>query len=205
MAYKLTATRTPMKWFITTVILAVLIGLSSSAQEPRKYVTRAIIINGDTVPMYVMNEIKIMAPVSFKNKTDAIKFTKLVKNVKIVYPYAKITAIKVAEYNKIIESCKTDKEKKEKMKIAEKELKEQFEDDVRNLTFKQGILLIKLIDRETGNTSYDLIKEFRGKIMASFYQTIGKLFGYDLKMQYDPQGEDKEVEKIVQMIEAGLI
>ena len=91
------------------------------------------------------------------------------------------------------------------MKQAEKELKEQFEDDIKGLTHSQGILLIKLIDRETGESSFELIEEFRGKILAVFYQAIGKLFGYDLKMTYDPDGEDKEIEKIVLMIEAGQI
>jgi hypothetical protein len=143
--------------------------------------TRAIIIDGDTVPIFVMNEIRIFGPIVFQNKTEAIQFTRLVRNVKKVYPYAKITAIKVHEFEEIIKNAKNDKERKEKMKIAEDELKAQFEDDVKDMSFKQGILLIKLIDRETGVTSYDLIKEFRGRFMASFYQTLGRLFGYNLK------------------------
>lgn len=166
---------------------------------------RAILVEGDTVPIYVMNEVKIFGPVIFKNKTDAIKFSRLVKNVKKVYPYAKITGIKVKEYEQIILNAKNEKDRKEKMKKAEDELKAQFEDDIRNLTFSQGVLLIKLIDRETGTTSFEIIKEFRGKFMASFYQTVGRLFGYNLKTTYDPEGEDKEVEKIVQMIENGAL
>jgi len=167
--------------------------------------TRAILIEGDTVPIYVMNEVKIFGPVIFKNKTDAVKFSRLVKNVKKVYPYAKITGIKVREYEEIIKSAKNDRDRKAKMKVAEDELKAQFEDDIRDLTFKQGIILIKLIDRETGSTSYTIIQEFRGKFMASFYQTIGRLFGYNLKTTYDPLGEDKEIEQIVQMIENGAL
>jgi hypothetical protein len=173
--------------------------------QTKPVLTRAILIEGDTVPIYVMNEVKIFGPIIFNNKTDAIKFSRLVKNVKKVYPYAKITGIKVREFEEIIKNAKNEKDRKAKMKIAEDELKGQFEDDVKNLTFKQGILLIKLIDRETGATSFELIKEFRGRFMASFYQTIGRLFGYNLKTTYDPEGEDKEVEKIVLMIENGAI
>lgn len=167
--------------------------------------TRAIIVDGDTVPIYVMNEVKIFGPVIFKNKTDAIQFSRLVKNVKKVYPYAKITGVKMKEFEQVILNAKNEKDRKEKMKVAEDELRAQFEDDIRDLTFKQGVLLIKLIDRETGTTSYDIIKEFRGKFMAGMYQTIGRLFGYNLKTTYDPLGEDKEVEKIVQMIENGAL
>ncbi len=175
------------------------------AGQTSPVLTRAILIDGDTVPIYVMNQVKIFGPIIFQNKTDAIRFTRLVRNVKKVYPYAKITGIKVKEFDEIIKNAKNEKDRKEKMKAAEDELKAQFEDDVKNMTFKQGVLLIKLIDRETGNSSFELIKEFRGRFMASFYQTIGRLFGYNLKTTYDPEGEDKEVEKIVQMIENGAI
>ncbi len=194
-----------MKNRLIIAILLHLFVLPLGAQVSDGYLLKAMLINGDTVPIYVLNEVRILAPVAFKNKTEAVKFTKLVKNVKKVYPYAKITGIKVREYEEIVKNAKTEKERRQRMKEAEDDLREQFEDDIKNLTHKQGIILIKLIDRETGNSSFELIKEFRGKIMATFYQAIGKLFGYDLKMSYDPEGEDKEIEKIVQMIEAGMI
>ena len=179
--------------------------LAATSQNPNGYLTRAIIINGDTVPIYVMNDVRIFAPIQFQNKHDAIKYTRLIRNIRIVYPYAKITAVKVIEFNEIVKNAKNDRERKKLMKAAEDDLRDKFEADVKNLTYSQGVLLLKLIDRETGNSSYDLIKEFRGKVMASFYQTIGKIFGYDLKVTYDPEGEDKEIEQIVQMIESGAL
>jgi protein associated with RNAse G/E len=194
-----------MKNLLITGFVSLVLSASAFSQANEGYLLKAMVVNGDTIPIYIMNEIKILSPVVFKNKTDAVKFTKLVKNVKKVYPYAKITGIKVREFDEIVKKAKNEKERKEKMKQAEDELRAQFEDDIKNLSHKQGILLIKLIDRETGESSYELIKEFRGKIMASFYQAIGKLFGYDLKMDYDPQGEDKEIEQIVVMIENGVI
>jgi hypothetical protein len=194
-----------MKYLLLTGIIFLAALNPCHSQNPNGLLVRAVIIGGDTIPIYVMNEIRIYAPMVFKNRTDAVKFTKLVKNVKKVYPYAKITGIKVREYEEIIKNTRSEKERKQKMKAAEDELRAQFEDDIKGLTQKQGILLIKLIDRETGKSSFDLIREFRGKIMATFYQAIGRLFGYDLKMDYDPEGEDKEIEKIVQMIESGMI
>lgn len=192
-----------MKTLVHIVGLFLFLIAPAFGQTP--VLTRAILMDGDTVPIYVMNEVRIFGPIIFQNKTEAMQFTRLVRNVKKVYPYAVITAIKVREFEEIIKNAKTDKERKEKMKIAEDELKEQFEDDVKDMTFKQGLLLIKLIDRETGVTSFELIKEFRGRFMASFYQTVGRLFGYNLKTTYDPEGEDKEVEKIVQLIEIGAL
>lgn len=194
-----------MKPFFLSITLFLITISAAFSQESEGFLTRAIIVDGDTVPIYIMNEIRVFAPIIYKNKHDAIKFTKLIKNVKKVYPYAKITGIKVKEYEEIAKNAKNERERKAKMKMAEDELREQFEDDIKSLEYSQGILLIKLIDRETGNSSFELIKEFRGKIMAGIYQAIGKLFGYNLKLNYDPTGDDKEVEKIVLMIESGAI
>lgn len=193
-----------MKNLIATFVLLAAISFRGSAQTT-PVLARAILVNGDTVPIYVMNEVKIFGPVIYKNKSDAIKFSRLVKNVKKVYPYAKITGIKVREYEEIIKNARDEKDARKKMKMAEDELKAQFEDDIREMTFSQGIILIKLIDRETGNSSFELIREFRGRFLASFYQTIGRLFGYNLKTTYDPQGEDKDIEHIIQMIENGAL
>jgi hypothetical protein len=175
------------------------------AQDTTGIVTRAIIVNGDTLPIIAMKEIDIFGPVVFANKMEAIYFSRLVLNVRKVYPYAKIVAAKSQEYNYLIANAKTRKERKKLMKQAEEDLKTQFEDDVKNMNEVQGQILIKLIDRETGLSSYELIKEFRGGITAVFYQSFGRLFGYNLKSTYDPIGEDKEIEEIVKLIETGKL
>jgi hypothetical protein len=178
---------------------------SLRAQDTTGFVTRAIIINGDTLPIISLSEVQIFGPVVFANKMEAIYFSRLVYNVRKVYPYAKIVGVKTQEYNMLIAQAKNRKERKRNMKLAEDELMLQFEDDVKNMNEVQGEILIKLIDRETGSSSYDLIKEFRGGIRALFYQSFGRLFGYNLKSTYDPTGEDKEIEKIVMMIENGQL
>ncbi|HNW69143.1 MAG TPA: DUF4294 domain-containing protein [Bacteroidales bacterium] len=174
-----------------------------NAQDTTSIVTRAIIINGDTLPIMSLTEVKIFGPVIFANKYEALRFSKLVYHVKKVYPYAKIVSVKVLEYNYIINKASSRKERKQLMKQAEEELIAQFEDDIKNMSELQGEILIKLIDRETGSSSYDLIKEFRGGIVASLYQSFGRLFGYNLKSTYDPLGKDKDIEQIVVMIENG--
>jgi len=81
----------------------------------------------------------------------------------------------------------------------------KYEDDLKKLTMTQGRILLKLVDREIGNTSYNLVKEYRGSISAAFWQGIARLFGSNMKAEYDPKGEDAEIEEIVQLIEAGII
>lgn len=91
------------------------------------------------------------------------------------------------------------------MKRAEDELRASFEKELRGLTISQGLILVKLIDRETSHTTYEVLQEFRGAAAAVFWQGLGRLFGYNLRVEYDPIGEDKMIEEIIQMIEAGAI
>jgi len=191
------------KYFFLILFLLISCYFTAKAQDTNSIVTRAIIINGDTLPILSLTEVKIFGPVIFANKYEALRFSKLVYHVKKVYPYSKIVSIKVLEFNYIINNAKSRKERKQLMKQAEEELITQFEDDIKNMSELQGEILIKLIDRETGSSSYDIIKEFRGGIVASLYQSFGRLFGYNLKSTYDPLGKDKDIEQIVVMIENG--
>jgi hypothetical protein len=88
---------------------------------------------------------------------------------------------------------------------VENELMEEFSDELKSLTITQGRLLIKLIDRETGNTSYELLRELRGSFSAFFWQTVARLFGSNLKTTFDAEGEDKLIDQIVVLIENGQI
>jgi hypothetical protein len=191
------------KYFCLILILLINCFSTLKAQDTNSIITRFIIVNGDTLPILALKEVKIFGPVIFANKYEALRFSKLVYHVKKVYPYAKIVSVKVQEFNNVISKASGRKEKKRLMKQAEDELKAQFEDDIKNMNDLQGEILIKLIDRETGSSSYDIIKEFRGGIVATFYQTFGRFFGYNLKSTYDPLGDDKDIEQIVVMIENG--
>ena len=169
------------------------------------YHCSAIIVQGDTVPVMYLDQIYIWGSKSFRNSAEARKWDRLVRNVKVAYPYAKLAGIKFEEYNKKIETATSDRQRKQMMKQAEDELQAQFGDELKALTFTQGHILLKLIDRQTANTSYDIVREFRGRFVAFFWQGLGKLFGYNLKTTYDPLHEDADIERIVLMIENGTI
>jgi hypothetical protein len=189
--------------FIITIALFSISGLL--AQNQNNIVVQARITEDDTMIILQLPEYCVNAKIPRKLKISNRKFSKLVYHVKKVYPYAKLAGIKLNEYEKILLAAEDDKERKQLMKQAEDELKEEFEGELRKLTFKQGHILIKLIDRETGNSSYALIQELRGKFVAFFWQAFARIFGYNLKEEYDPYGKDKDIENIVIMIENGQL
>ncbi len=181
----------------------------SLAQEKSGYVVYARVIDGDTIPVIPLDEVLIYPDhyeISYKlmkSKRASRKMTKLIKNIKKVYPYAKTAGVLMIKYEEILADIDDPKERKRIIKQVEKELDDEFGNDLRKMTFSQGILLIKLVDRETGSSSYDIVAELRGKFRAFFYQGLARLFGYNLKSEYDPQGEDRDIENIVRMIERG--
>jgi hypothetical protein len=192
------------KWNIFLFAL-VLICFRVEAQQPEGKVLNAIIVDGDTIPVDEIPEITIYQKYAKTSFSEDKKFNRLVKNVKKVYPYAKLAGIKFNEYSGLLANVKSDKDKRRMMKKAQDELEAEFGDDLKALTFTQGKILLKLVDRQTGNSSFELVQEFRGKFVAFFWQSFARLFGYDLKVSYDPLGEDKDIELIVLMIENGTI
>ena len=181
---------------------------SAFSQDPNQlpgkgFLVPTKIINGDTLPYFNLREVIVLPPREFHSKREFLKYAKLVKNIKKVLPYAKIARTKLYLIQTEVEKLPTEELRKEFLKRAEKSLKDDFEEEITNLTMTQGRLLIKLIDRETGNTSYALIKELKGSFNAFLYQSVARLFGENLKDEYDPKGDDKLVEEIVVRIENG--
>jgi len=161
--------------------------------------------NGDTIATGTFNNVYVFPQPVFKSKMDEMKYWRLIYNLKIVYPYAKIAGSKFAEMNQHFQTLKNDRERAEYTKQVEKDVRKQFEGQLVNLTITQGRLLIKLVDRETGKTSYDLVKELRGNFSAVFWQTMARLFGSNLKATYDSTGVDKPIEDILKAIDAGYL
>lgn len=190
---------------ILVVLLLMLCMIPVFSQDTVSDVPRVKIIEGDTVPLVDVRAVVIFPTPTFSTKREAARYTKLVNNVKKVYPYAKMAGKQFAEYEKALDTIRGEKARKLFMKQAEKELEAKFGDEIRELTFSQGKILIKLVYRETGNTTYEIVKELRGKFSAFIWQTLARLFGYDLKSMYDPTGNDQAIEQIVLMIEAGAI
>lgn len=165
------------------------------------------ILDGDTFYCHMMRPFYAMDKKPYGNKRMDKKYRYLKYHVKKVYPYAKVAGVKLHEYNDRLMKMGSDVKRRKYMKLMEKELKAEFEGDMRNLSVYQGKILIRLIDRETGDTSYGLIKELRGSFQAFFWQSLARLFGSNLKMEYDPDSneEDRIIEDIVMGIEAGYI
>ncbi|MBG0781799.1 MAG: DUF4294 domain-containing protein [Bacteroidales bacterium] len=161
--------------------------------------------HGDTTLIMTLPEVNVFAMRLFDSRRDIRKVERLIYHVKKVYPYAKLAGIKLREYDKQLVNAKNDRDRRRIMRKAEKEINEEFGGELRNLTFTQGKILLKLIDRETGNTSYDLVKELRGGFTAFFYQGFARIWGYNLKSDYDPNGEDELIETIVTLIEHGQL
>lgn len=187
-----------------------LVTMAGLAQEPIRtsndiYVVRAEIIDGDTVWLADIDEVFIFPERKFDNRWERRRYTRLIRNVKVAYPWAKLAGQKLEEVNDIMLTMESEKERKEYMKQVEDELKDEFEDDLKKLTITQGRILIKLVDRETGSTSYELVKELRGSFSAFFWQALARLFGENLKSQYDPLGEDRLIEEIIVLIDHGQI
>lgn len=195
-----------MKYLALTILFFFFLvtGLLAQTSQDR-IVVMAQIIDDDTLITMPLPEYCVSAKLPRKLRSQFRAHSKLVYHVKKVYPYARLAGIKLNEYEEILKSAESDKERRQLMKQAEDELKAEFEDDLKKLTFKQGLILIKLVDRETGNSSYALVQELRGNFTAFFWQTFARLFGYNLKVKYDPLGDDKEIEDIVVMIENGQI
>lgn len=161
------------------------------------------VYEGDTIPYYSLPAVDIVAYLPGNASDDLKKYIKLRRDVVKAYPYAKIAAAELRYINDSVAQMTSDRDKKRFIKDQEKIMKERFERDLKNLTYTQGRILIKLIDRETGNTSYALVKELRGSFQAFFWQGLAKLFSANLKTEYDAEGVDKDMEQIVQAIERG--
>jgi hypothetical protein len=186
--------------------LLLLLSAGGFSQETgKRIVCRAVIEGRDTIPLF---DLKTYNVIAFKGDLSAKEIrrkTRLMNNVIKVYPYARLAAVKLHEYDSLLVSIPNDDQRKKTMKAVEKAFVKEYTPIVEDLSFNQGIVLLKLIDRETGKTTYRIVDELRGKITAFFYQSIARLWHYNLKDQYDPNGNDKEIESIVRMIETGKI
>jgi hypothetical protein len=177
----------------------------SDSLPDRVYVLHNVYRDGETLPEIEIKEVTIVGKRKPGASFNYWKYQRLIYNIKRVYPYAVVVRMKLADVNAKLEVMKTEKERKDYMKEVEKEVFRNYEGDMQQMSLAQGKLLIKLIDRETSNTSYELIRDYRGKVPAAFWQGVARIFGTNLKAEYDPYGEDAIIERIVTEIEAGRL
>jgi hypothetical protein len=169
------------------------------------YLIHEVERNGVKLPEIQIKEVTIHARPTRARRSEYRQYEKLVSNIKKVYPYALIVRSKLSDVNEELKSIPNERDRKKYLKDVEKQVFSQYQHDIENMTISQGRLLIKLIDRETQNTSYTLIKDYRGKFSAVFWQGIARIFGTNLKDEYDPYGEDALIEAIINEIEAGKL
>ena len=207
---------------IVTIILAMAVGQQVLAQEQRLTAEQVlaemdsptfvptvkvgkVLHEGDSIQYMEMNNVYVYPQLTFKNKKQAESYMRLVKNVKTVLPIAKEARQMLIETTEYLETLPNDKAKEEHIKRVEDDIFRTYKPKMKKLTYSQGKLLIKLIDRECHSTGYAMIKAFMGPLRAGFWQVFAWGFGASLKKEYDAKGVDRLTERVVLMVEAGQI
>ncbi len=160
---------------------------------------------GKTIPHIIMPALPKYAPLTFKNDRERAEYNRLVYNVKKVLPWAKLAKLTIIETVEVLDQLPDKRSRDAHIKEVERGLKAQYGPALKKLTRSQGRLLIKLVNRECNQTGYAIAKAFIGPFKANLYQGIAVLFGNSLNKKYDPDGDDRYTERVVRMVEAGLI
>ena len=160
---------------------------------------------GQTITHIIFPTLPKYAPMEFKNEKEREKYNRLVYNIKKVLPWAKLAKLTIIETYDFLETLPDKKARNEHMKRVEAGLKRQYGPALKKLSRSQGRLLLKLIDREYNQTGYAIAKAFMSSFKANLYQGVAVLFGNSLSKKYDPEGDDRYSERVVRMVEAGLL
>lgn len=164
-------------------------------------------IDGDQTYMLVLAEVTCFPPLKFKDRKEEEFYWKTVRDVKKTLPYAKMICETLLETYEYIETYPTQKEREEHLKRMEKSIFEQYKPVLKKFTKGQAKMLIKLINRETDQSSYNILKAFLGGFRAAFWQGFGRLFGVNLKASYKPDKDRKDaiIERVATGVELGII
>jgi len=163
------------------------------------------LIDGDTVQYMEMSNVYVYPEPTFKNRRQQQAYTRLVRNVKKVLPIAKEVRQMLIETAEYLETLPTKREKEEHMKRVEAAIVAEYKPKMKKLTFAQGKLLIKLVNRELGSTAFEAMQAFMGPVRAGMWQAFAWMFGASLKKGYHPEGVDRLTERVVLMVEAGQL
>jgi len=161
---------------------------------------------GDTVLVVVMHPVTVYPPMKFKSKKQEEFYWRTVRDVKKTLPYAKLICETLIETYEYIETLPTQKEREAHLKAMESEVFKQYKPVLKKFTKSQARLLVKLIQRETSQSSYDILKAFLGTFRAGFWQTFGRFFGVNLKGEYRPRTDENDaiIERVCVAVEQGL-
>jgi len=189
----------------TLLFIVVIITANSKALHAQTGIndtlrTYAVVYDGDTIEAKTLLTVDVYAKYNDANMSARAKWTRLRNAIIVTYPYAIRSGAILNEMNAVLAGISDKSERKKYIKSREKELKKEFTDPLSNLSIYQGKVLMKLINRETGNNCYEIIKEYKGGITARFYQTVAFFFSSNLKQPYDSAGDDREMEMIVKEV-----
>ncbi len=162
--------------------------------------TYAVVYNGDTIEAKTLSNVDFYARYTDATRANKAQWTRLRNAIIVTYPYALSSGTILNEMNVKLAGVTDKSERKEYIKTREKELKKEFTDPLSNLSIYQGKVLMKLINRQTGNNCYEIIKEYRGGFTARLYQTVAFFFSSNLKQPYDATGEEREMETILKEV-----
>ena len=178
--------------------------MDSPTYVPMVRVGKAL-VDGDSIQYMEMNNVYVYPQPTFKDEKQRQQYNRLVYNVKKVLPIAKECHDIIIETYEYLETLPDKKARDEHLKLVEEDIKRTYTPRMKKLTYSQGKLLIKLVDRECNSTSYGLIQAILGPVKAGFYQAFAWLYGASLKKEYDPQGKDRLTERVVRMVESGQL
>jgi hypothetical protein len=198
-----------MKRLFFLILFLSFIAVRLDAQEQtttiKGYLVPVCVYEGDTIPSMRMPTLYVYKPLKFKNKKKQQEYNRLVRNVKKTLPIAKEVNRAIIETYEFLQTLPDEKARQKHLSLVEKSVKEQYTPRMKKLTLAQGKLLIKLINRETSSSSYELVKAFLGPFKAGFYQAFAAIFGASLKKEYHPEDEDAMIERIIVLIENGQL
>ncbi len=163
------------------------------------------LVDGDSIQYLEMSPVYVYPEPTFKSKRQQQAYVRLVKNVKTVLPIAKEVRQIIIETAEYTETLPTKRERDEHLKRVEQAIVREYKPRMKKLTFSQGKLLIKLVDRECNSTAYEAMQAFIGPVRSGMWQAFAWMFGASLKKGYDPEGVDRLTERVVLMVEAGQI
>lgn len=163
------------------------------------------VVDGDTMWCYLLPDLWVYPPLKFKSEKQRRAYNRLIYNVKKVLPIAQEVNGLIAETYETLEMLPTQKAKNAHISAVERDIKAQYTPRMKKLTYSQGKLLIKLVDRECNQSSYEIVQAFLGPAKAAFYQVFAWTFRASLKKEYHPDEEDKLIERVVRQVETGQL
>lgn len=196
---------------ILFIIMALVINQFAIAQEkkplppPSQLQVSRTTYEGDSITRVDFYTLRVFPPMAFKSRRQQTAYYKLVRDVKRTLPLAHMINRTIIETYEYMQTLPPGKAREDHIKRVEKGLKLQYTPQMKKLTYAQGRLLIKLVDRECNQTTYDLIKAFMGPFKAGMYQTFASIFGASLKKTYDAEGDDALTERVILMVESGQL